>query len=373
VVEYPGYLTSQIISYRGNKRKLLALLATALDVVNARLGERKLKILDAFSGSGVCSRFFKSYASLLISNDLQPFASVLSQCYLTNQSETRTEALTDIISRLERHKLEPQTQGFIERLYAPENEEEIKPGERVFFTKRNAQILDNVCRSVEHIEELFRPLVLGPLMAEVSIHSNTAGHFKSFLKNRDTGLGCFGGKSGSMRNRTVADITIRPPVLSAYECESKIFCTDANELVKNLDEVDVAYFDPPYGTQPYGYLYFMLNLIADYSEPAHISTIAGIPRDWTRSQYSKAKGGLELLLDLIETTPAKFVLLSYSDEGKIELADLERRLELLGSLTSISQTHPRFNSSAQSSKHGTRGKRGARKRVQEYVYVLEKT
>lgn len=372
MVESPGYLNSQLISYRGNKRKLLLLLEEALGVVQTRLGNRKLKILDAFSGSGVCSRFFKRYADLVISNDLQPFATLLAQCYLTNQSDVDTTDLSRLIDLLEKQKLLPQPSGFIERLYAPKDDQNIQPGERVFFTTRNARILDNVCRSLEGVDPALRRLVLGPLMAEVSIHSNTAGHFKSFLKNRETGLGCFGGKTGSMRERFMADITIRQPILSAYECESKVFCMDANTLVRELDEIDVAYFDPPYGSQPYGYLYFMLNLLADYTEPKAVSTVAGVPRDWIRSQYSTTKSGLEPLMDLIAATPTKFVLLSYSNEGKITLDEIEKGLGALGTFTSVSQSHPRFNSSAQSSKHGTRGKRGARLRVQEYVYVLEK-
>ena len=34
-----------------------------------------------------------------------------------------------------------------------------------------------------------------------------------------------------------------------------------NELVKEIEPVDLAYFDPPYNQHPYGSNYFMLNII----------------------------------------------------------------------------------------------------------------
>ena len=61
--ESPAYLAEQLIAYRGNKRKLLSLLEQGLQRVRQRLGDRKLRILDGFAGSGICSRFFKQHAN----------------------------------------------------------------------------------------------------------------------------------------------------------------------------------------------------------------------------------------------------------------------------------------------------------------------
>ena len=68
--ENPEYLTRQLITYIGNKRALLGHIAGAVERVKERLGKRKLRVFDAFSGSGIVSRLFKAHAELVISNDL---------------------------------------------------------------------------------------------------------------------------------------------------------------------------------------------------------------------------------------------------------------------------------------------------------------
>lgn len=366
------YLTSQLISYRGNKRKLLGLLQTGMEIAQERLGQEKLRILDGFAGSGVCSRFLKRYASLLIANDLQPYGAILSECYLSNRSTIDLPRLRSAIRDLRTCKLDP-CDGFIQRLYAPADDANIQPGERVFFTARNARILDNICREVQTLDADIRPLILGPLLASASKHSNTAGHFKSYLRDRNTKLGAFGGATGSWRDVIMAEIDISTPVLSRFETECRTMCMDVDTLVDTLEDVDVAYLDPPYGPQPYGYLYFMLDLLATYREPLEVSEIAGVPKDWTRSRYSTENDTLSLLTSLAERTPAKFVLLSYSNEGKVSPERLEAGLSALGRVDVLSQKHQRMNSAWSSDKQKTRGRRGSRPMVVEHLYVLEKS
>ena len=69
--ENPEYLSRQLITYIGNKRALLGQIGGAVEQVKRRLGKDRLRVFDAFSGSGVVSRYFKAHASLLISNDLE--------------------------------------------------------------------------------------------------------------------------------------------------------------------------------------------------------------------------------------------------------------------------------------------------------------
>lgn len=66
-----SYLNEQIITYLGNKRKLLPLILQAT--------EPKNKIcLDLFSGSGVVARLFKENgASKVIANDLEDYSRVI--------------------------------------------------------------------------------------------------------------------------------------------------------------------------------------------------------------------------------------------------------------------------------------------------------
>ena len=91
--ENPEYLTQQLITYIGNKRSLLPFLGKAVEKTRARLGGRKIAAFDAFSGSGVVSRFLKRHCSYLAANDLEPYASLINRCYLANASELDIEGL----------------------------------------------------------------------------------------------------------------------------------------------------------------------------------------------------------------------------------------------------------------------------------------
>lgn len=85
-MENIDFLTKQIITYIGNKRKFLDVIAAdVLDVLN-EIGKEKGVICDLFSGSGVVARKLKQYSSILIVNDLENYCYVINDCYLTNKS-----------------------------------------------------------------------------------------------------------------------------------------------------------------------------------------------------------------------------------------------------------------------------------------------
>jgi adenine-specific DNA-methyltransferase len=100
IAEDPDYLTRQLITYIGNKRTLLGHIGIAVERVKQRLGKGKLRVVDLFSGSGVVSRYLKAHASLLISNDIEDYATVISRCYLRNRSTVDFRALSEMISEL---------------------------------------------------------------------------------------------------------------------------------------------------------------------------------------------------------------------------------------------------------------------------------
>ena len=90
------------MTYIGNKRALLGLIRSAVEDVRRRTGQDKLRILDAFSGSGVVSRMLKQYASELVVNDTEDYARVISECYLTNRGSAPTDVLAATVAALNR-------------------------------------------------------------------------------------------------------------------------------------------------------------------------------------------------------------------------------------------------------------------------------
>ena len=81
-MENEKYLTEQIITYLGNKRKLLDNIATEVELAMADLNLEKAKLCDLFSGSGVVARRLKQYAFTLYANDLEQYSYVINDSSL---------------------------------------------------------------------------------------------------------------------------------------------------------------------------------------------------------------------------------------------------------------------------------------------------
>jgi len=363
--ENPDYLRRQLITYIGNKRALLGYIACEVDKVKRRLGKAKLKIADLFSGSGVVSRFFKAHASLVISNDIEDYAAAISRCYLRNKSEIDIKIINNIVEDFnKRVDFEPFVKGFIEEMYSPEDEENIKIEDRVFYTRSNARRIDNYRRLISGLPSNLQDLLLGPLLSEASIHANTSGVFKGFYKNRLTGIGQFGGSGRDALSRILGEITLEVPILSNFECEYLVYQEDANELAKKLKNTDLVYLDPPYNQHPYGSNYFMLNLITTYRQPERVSRVSGIPVDWRRSGYNVKSKSLALLEDLVYSIDANFVLISFNNEGFISL---EKMTNMLSNIGKLDLTEIRYNAFK-----GSRNLYNRSIYVNEYLFLLEK-
>lgn len=361
--EDPAYLKEQVITYIGNKRSLLPLIGQAVETVCRRLDKTKLTSLDLFSGTGIVARFLKRYSSLIYANDLEAYSQITNHCYLTNRSQVDFSHVRQQLVELESQIAQAWSEGFITRLYAPQNDQRIAAEERVFYTRRNAIYLDTARRAIDSVDPDRRHLFLAPLLAKASIHANTSGVFKGFYKN-EQGVGQFGGSGKDALTRILGEIRLELPILSRFDCDSLVYRKDANELVHELGEVDLAYLDPPYNQHPYGSNYFMLNLLVDYQPPADISRVSGIPVGWNRSRYNQRNEAAQALFDLIEHCRAKFLLISYNSEGFIPQSMFLDRLGRLGKVQMMQTPYNTF-----------RGSRNLRKRaihVTEYLYLLEK-
>jgi len=362
--EKKEYLTQQLVTYIGNKRALLRFIGNGIQEVQKRLNKDKLRMFDVFSGSGVVARYFKQFSDLLIVNDLEKYSRTINECYLSNENELNIFALRkhyyEIIEKTEK-QLE---KGIISELYAPDNDKEIKPNERVFYTSRNAMYIDTVRQLIKNIPLNEQKYFLAPLLSEASIHANTSGVFKGFYKNKETGIGQFGGLNKDALSRITGNIKLPFPVFSNFSCETIISTGDSNEIIKNMPEVDMAYLDPPYNQHPYGSNYFMLNLILDYKYPENASKISGIPDNWNRSNYNKNNKALYALTELVDNIKAKYVLISFSSEGFIAIEQMKKMLEKFGRLHVLETKYNTFR--------GSRNLNNREIHVKEYLYLLEK-
>ena len=361
--EDPRYLSEQILTYIGNKRELLGMILDAVRRVQARLGGRKPVCVDLFAGSGIVSRALKAYASELYVNDWEDYARVVASCYLANRSEVDEKAIKCACEEIHAQALEQPVPGVISSLYAPQDDNDIRPGERVFYTRRNAVYLDTVRALIAKQPVEIQPFLLAPLLYEASVHCNTGGVFKGFYKDH-RGVGQFGGEGRNALSRIMGEICLKCPVFSRFEQPYHILQSDAREALHSIPHADLTYLDPPYNQHPYGSNYFMLNLIAQNRVPEHISKVSGIPVDWRRSNYNKRGHAREELFAMVRECASKYILLSYNAEGFVSHDEWMEFLREIGDVECTSTGYRTYRA--------CRNLRTRSLRVDEYLYLIER-
>ena len=317
----------------GNKRKLIPHIFEIVDNLRNRLQKPKLAIMDAFTGSGVVIRGLMSLCDQVYTNDLEQYAHIMSRCFLETPAAEVQAQIAAHIDKMNRiaatgpYRLD----GPISRLYAPQDTDDIKVGERCFYTRENALIIDTLRQYIaDSVEPELQNYLLAPLLIKASIHTNTAGVFKGFYKDGE--LGCFGGKGKNALSRIMNPIRVEIPtwsstIVSKVQC----CCGDIGDVIKTQIPpiLDVIYLDPPYNQHPYGSNYFMLNVIIENCEPVALSRVSGIPTNWNKSAYNSRKTAVNAMRELLANATSKsaYVVLSYNNEGIIEAEDWAQLFE----------------------------------------------
>ena len=62
--ESKDFLTTQIITYIGNKRSLIGNIEKEVEEISLKTGKDKLVCADLFSGSGIVARMLKKHANI---------------------------------------------------------------------------------------------------------------------------------------------------------------------------------------------------------------------------------------------------------------------------------------------------------------------
>ena len=354
--DHDAFVFQPMFTYLGNKRKLLDFIEGVVLDVKRRLNKEKLAVCDGFTGSTAVARMLAAHASVLHTNDAELYSYVAAQCFLKKPAPEQA-------ARVEHHVREMNAttawvEGVVADMYAPKVTADVQPGERCFFTRENALRIDTWRRYIEErVEPELRAWTLAPLLVQMSVHANTMGHFKAFIKNK-AGVGCFS------TARVTDNIALAPPVWTPHECEVVCHCEPANQLVEHLPKLDLIYFDPPYNQHEYSAFYFLLNVVACNERPTDVCAVTGLPKARYKSPYSTRRDALTSMTHLLAEAlrRATYVLVSYNDEGIIGEAAW---LSLLApySYERIEQEYKRYTA------RGTKTSEG-HNRVTETLYLV---
>jgi adenine-specific DNA-methyltransferase len=350
-----SYVHSQLIPYIGNKRKLLPLVADAIEATGVVGGT----FVDLFSGSTVVARLAKTLGFGVLANDWEPYSyEIANGTVVLNEIPPFSRLGGPASAFATLNTLEP-LDGYVSRHLCPEDDDNPDVlAERMFFTRANGNRIDAIRERLVEWETnglLTRAelsYILAAMMYSVSYASNTSGVFKGFHNG-------WGGKTGTALYRIRGDLTLREPVLFDNGREHWATRLDAQELAATLTSVmgaspDIVYLDPPYNQHPYGSNYHVLNTVALWDKPPLNPKIlvngkkydkSAIRKDWRterRSAYNYEKQAPAALAQLVGSIDARWIMLSYSTDGNIPLETVLRTLGSRGSLQIFSTEYKRY-------------------------------
>ncbi|MGH8628327.1 MAG: DNA adenine methylase, partial [Gammaproteobacteria bacterium] len=123
--------------------------------------------------------------------------------------------------------------------------------------------------------------------------------------------------------RSFSPLELRTPELLAGP--GRALRGDAVEITRTLDEMDLAYLDPPYNQHRYYTNYHIWETLVAWDDPEHygIACKRIDSRDEnTKSVFNRKREMSSALRDVIKNVKTKVVVISYNNESWIELEDL---------------------------------------------------
>ena len=347
------YLFNQLIPYIGNKRKLLKLIEQAIQHTSAKEGA----FLDLFAGSGVVSRMAKLLGYRVISNDWEPYAQAINQCYIACNRPSAFASLGGYEQAIDHLNRLPAKIGWVTEHLCPRDDAnyDIRT-DRMFYMRKNGMRIDAIRQQIAEWKDAGRltdaeeACLLAPLVYQACYRSNTSGVFKGFHNG-------WGGQTKTALYRIATDLHLDATVFHDNGQQNLVFREDAQALAERLakEEVEIAYLDPPYNQHPYGSNYHVLNSVVLWDKPALSKQItrgskSAIRLDWRterRSAYNYREEAGVAYRRLIGAINARYILTSYSTDGTIPLDALLLTNVARGQVSVVMQGYKRYRVSSQ--------------------------
>lgn len=317
--------------YLGNKTTLLPDLYKVIN--NLDFENKNITIFDGFGGTGSVAQYFNHKNYNVLSNDINKYSYYL--CYSRNcitiddlKFETLNMNLEEVLTYLNKCK----KKKFIYLNYSPNDESEIK---RKYFTCENAEIIDGIRTQIEDWflsekiskEEYIHLIAL--LIETTSLYSNIPGTFGAFLDKWDP------------RALKKLELTTELSKNLLSKRKNNVYNEDINTIIKDID-CDVLYIDPPYNERDYSMYYHVLETIAKYDNPELKENKTGTKKTYNKSKWCSKKTCETELENICKNTTAKYIIMSYNNEGIITLNTIKEILSKYGSYTQKKKLVKRF-------------------------------
>ena len=321
------------IKYSGSKLKLIPQILQLVKQVDAHT------ILDGFSGTTRVSQALAKSGYKVLCNDLAVWSEVFGTCYLLNKKQPEQyQGLIDHLNSI------PPCDGWFTENYGGQpnggcsvQQDNLKKPWQVHNTRK----LDAIRQEIEKLglDDIDRAVALTSLILALDRVDSTLGHFVSYLKDWSP--------------RSYRHLTLKVPRLFTSSKEHQVFRSDIFDLIPRVS-VDLAYFDPPYGSNNekmppsrvrYASYYHLWTSICLFDKPLLFGK-ANRRKDTSDKvaisafeEFRRNSEGrfivVERIEKLIEATQARWIILSYSSGGRATADELNEVVRNNGKLLKV--------------------------------------
>lgn len=313
------------VKYAGSKLKLLPHILRLVKQTGADT------VLDGFSGTTRVSQALARLGYGVVCNDIAVWSQVFGTCYLRNAK--KHEEYQPLIDHL--NAVEP-TDGWFTEHYGghPNGGCAVQPdGLKKPWQIHNTRKLDAIRQEIEtlNLNAVEKAVALTSLIIALDKVDSALGHFASYLRDWSP--------------RSYGRLTLKTPKLFNSPKRHKVLRRDALDLVKDA-RVDLAYFDPPYGSNNakmppsrvrYAAYYHLWKSVCLHDKPELFGK-AKRRKDTSDKisasafeDFRRAPGGRFVAIDAIERlirdTQAHWIILSYSSGGRATADELSQVLQ----------------------------------------------
>lgn len=330
------------MNYIGSKLSLLEFLEESINKV---VDKNCDTFCDLFAGTGIVGSYFKKKGYKIIANDIQYYSYVLNRHYIGNHKELNFAKLAKEIPNLKNIEIKNRkdfvcnylsnlkgVRGFIYKNYCFGGTKD-KAEPRQYFSDENGMRCDAIRQKIESwkeqnlISDDAYYFLITSLIESIDKYANTASVYGAFLKN--------------LKRTAQNNLVLKPAELIINDQDHEVFNADINEVAEKVNG-DILYLDPPYNHRQYATNYHLLETIAKYDNPK-IHGKTGL-RDYgkQKSLYCSRTQVKKAFKDLILKAKAKYIFLSYNNEGLMTLGDIKEIMNSRGKYGHFTKEYSRF-------------------------------
>jgi adenine-specific DNA-methyltransferase len=324
---------TQSIKYIGSKLKLIPQVLELVKKVDAKT------ILDGFSGTTRVSQALAKLGYTVICNDVAPWSKIFGTCYLLNTKPR--DAYQPLIDHL---NAVPSIDGWFTEHYGGHANSGCaiqEDGLKKPWQFHNTRKLDAIRQEIEtlKLDPIEKAVALTSLILALDRVDSTLGHFSAYLRE--------------WAPRAYKELVLKVPEIFTSEGDHQVHQADIFELVPRVS-VDLAYFDPPYGSNNekmppsrvrYAAYYHLWKSVVLFDKPTLFGKAkrrkdtsdplaASIFEEFRRNDDGQFIA-VQAVAKLIRETQARWILLSYSSGGRATAQQLNEVMQSNGKLLTV--------------------------------------